>query len=74
MNCRTDILKDFDSRTEAMGLNCPSGNAEGMRFNDLVLHGQAPVHVGGVITCSIVTYIMQVIVPLCKLGSGHTRL
>ena len=29
-----------------MGLNCPSGNAEGMRFNDLVLHGQTLVRVG----------------------------
>ena len=46
MNCQTDVLKDFDNRTEAIGLNCPSGNAEGMRFNDLVSHGQTLVCVG----------------------------
>ena len=35
MNCRTDLLKDFDSKTEAMGLKCPCNKAE--NINDLVL-------------------------------------
>ena len=43
MDCRTDVLKDFDTRTEAMGLNCPYGNAEDIKFNDLVLRGQTLV-------------------------------
>ena len=43
----TGILKDFDSRTEVMGLNCPYGNAEGIKFNDLVSRGQPLVRVGG---------------------------
>ena len=43
MNCRTNILKDFDGKTEAMGLKCPCGNAEGI--NDLVLYYQALVHI-----------------------------
>ena len=44
MNCWTDVLKDFDSKTEAMGLNCPYGNAEGI--NGLVSHRLTLVHVG----------------------------
>ena len=44
MNCRTNILKDFDDKTEAMGLKCPCGNAEGI--NDLVLLGQTLVRIG----------------------------
>ena len=75
MNCQTGLLKDFDSRTEAMGLNCPCGNAEGIKFNDLVSRGQTLVCVGMLLLAvSIGTYILQVIVPLCELGSGHTRL
>ena len=41
MNCCTDILKDFDNKTEAMGLKCPSGKAEGI--NDLILQHQTLV-------------------------------
>ena len=75
MNCRTGLLKDFDSRTEAMGLNCPCGNAEGIKLNDLVSHGQTLVRLGmSLLTVSIGTCILQVIVPLCELGSGHARL
>ena len=44
MNCRTGISKDFESRTEEMGLKCPCGNAEGI--NDLVLQGQTLVRIG----------------------------
>ena len=43
---RTGILNGFDSRIEAMGLNCPYGNAEGIKFNDLVSCGQILVCVG----------------------------
>ena len=46
MNYRTGALKGFDSRTEAMGLNCPHGNAEGIKFNNLVLRDQNLVRVG----------------------------
>ena len=46
MNCQTGLLKDFYSRTEVMGLNCPCGNAEGIKFNDLVSCGQTLVCVG----------------------------
>ena len=46
MNSQMGVLKDFRSRTEAMGLNCPSGNVEGIKFNDLVSRGQTPVCVG----------------------------
>ena len=46
MNCRMGVLKDFDSRTEAMGLYCPCGNAEGIKINDLVSRGQTLVRVG----------------------------
>ena len=42
----TGILKGFDIRIEAMGLNCPYGNAEGIKFDDLVSCGQILVHVG----------------------------
>ena len=54
MNFWTDILKDFDSRTEVMGLKCPCGNVEGI--NDLVSQGQTLVcsH-RGIIACSIGT-------------------
>ena len=44
MNCRTDVLKDFDNKTEVMGLKCPCGNAEGI--NDLILQCQTLVHIG----------------------------
>ena len=40
------ILKDFDSRTEAMGLDYPCGNAEGIKFNDLVSRSHTLVRVG----------------------------
>ena len=40
MNCRTDILKDFGSRTEAMGLKCSCGDAE---------QGQILVRVGALL-------------------------
>ena len=75
MNYWTDVLKDFDGRPEAMGLNCSYGNAEGIKFNDLVSHTQTLVRVGALsLAVSIGTYILQVIVPLCELGSSHTRL
>ena len=55
MNCWTDVLKDFDSRTEAMGLKCLYGNTEGI--NDLVSQGQTLVSSHrGIIACSIGTY------------------
>ena len=55
MNCRADILKDFDNRTEVMGLMCPCGNAVGI--NDLAsLTWPDPSSYRGVITCSIGTY------------------
>ena len=55
MNCRADVLKDFDSRTEVMGLMCPYGNAVGT--NDLVsLTWPEPSSHRGIITCSIGTY------------------
>ena len=67
MNCQTDILKDFDSRAKAMGLNCPYANAEGI--NDLVSCAQTLGH-----------YCLQYIgaynvsnSALCDLGSGHAR-
>ena len=44
MNCRTDVLKDFDSKTEAMGLKCSCGKAEGI--NNLVLWCQTLVYIG----------------------------
>ena len=44
MNGRTDILKDFDNKTEAMGLKFPCGNADGI--NDLVLWHQTLVRIG----------------------------
>ena len=47
MNCRTDVLKDFDSRTEEMGLKCPCGNVEGR--NDLVSQCQMIVHKGALL-------------------------
>ena len=43
MNCRTDVLKDFDSKTEAMGLKRPCGKAESI--NDLVLRRQTLVRI-----------------------------
>ena len=54
MNCWTDVSKDFDSKTEAMRLKCPCGNAEGI--NDLVLYHQALVHIEVFITCSVGAY------------------
>ena len=58
MNCRTDILKDFDSRTEVMGLKCPCGNTEDI--NDLAsLAWPDPSSCRGVITCSIGTYTVS---------------
>ena len=47
MNCRTDVLKNFDSRIKAMGLKCPYGNAEGIIV--LVLCGQTLVHIGALL-------------------------
>ena len=47
MNCQTDVLKDFYSRTEAMGLNCQYVNVEGI--NDLVSHDQILVHIGALL-------------------------
>ena len=44
MNYRTDLLKDFDSKTEVMRLKCPCGKAEGI--NDLVLQRQTLVRIG----------------------------
>ena len=46
MSCQTGKLKDFDSRTEVMGLNCLYGNAEDIKFNDLVSCVQTLVCVG----------------------------
>ena len=55
MNCWTDVLKDFDSRTEAMGLKCPCGNAESI--SDLAsLTWEDPSSRRGIIACSIGTY------------------
>ena len=71
MNCQTGVLKDFDSRTEKMGLYCPYGNTEGIKCNDLVSRGQTLVRV---VALLLGTYMLQTIVPLCKLGSGHERL
>ena len=42
----TGVLKDFDRRTEAMGLICPYGDTEGIKFNDLVSCGQTLVRIG----------------------------
>ena len=47
MNCQTDVLKDFYSRTEAMGLNPPYVNAEGI--NDQDSCGQTLVHIGALL-------------------------
>ena len=56
MNCRADILKDFNSETEVMGLKCPCGNnavgindLASLTWPDLSLHR-------GIISCSIGTY------------------
>ena len=68
MNCRRDILKDFYSRTEVMGLKCPCGYAEGI--NDLVSHGQTLVHIGA-LSLAVWELILQAIVPLHKIGSCH---
>ena len=55
MNYRTDVLKDFDSRTVVMGLKCPCGNADGI--NDLAsLAWPERSFRRGVIACSIGTY------------------
>ena len=71
MNCQTDVLKDFDSRTEAMGLKCPCGNAEGR--NDLVSQGQTLVRIRALsIVCSIGAYTTNDSAPVQ--GSGHARL
>ena len=68
MNCwtGTGVLKDFDSRTEAMGLNCPCGNAEGIKFKDLVSLGQILVLIG------MLSFLVTV--PLCEVGSAYARL
>ena len=47
MNCRTDISKDFDSKTEAMGLKYPCGDVEGI--NDLILWRQTLVGIGALL-------------------------
>ena len=58
MNCQIDILKDFDSRTEAMGLKCPCGNAESI--NDLAsLAWSNSILNRDVIACSIGTYTVS---------------
>ena len=44
MKCWTDVSKDFDSKTEVMGLKCPYGNVEGI--NDLALWRQTLVRIG----------------------------
>ena len=44
MNCWTDVLKDFDSRIEVMGLKCPCGNADGI--NDLFSRHQTIYRIG----------------------------
>ena len=41
---RRHVLKDFDSKTEVMGLKYPCGNADGI--NDLVSQGQTIIHIG----------------------------
>ena len=46
INCQTDVLKDFDSRIEKIGLNCLYGNAKGIKFNDLITYGQTLIHLG----------------------------
>ena len=55
MNCRTDVLKDFDSRTEAMGLKCPYSNAESIN-NLASLAWEDPSLRRGIIAYSIGTY------------------
>ena len=56
MNCRTDVLKDFDSRPEAMGLKCPCGNAKSI--NDLAsLAWPDPSSCRGIIACSIARHL-----------------
>ena len=63
MNCQTDILKDCDSRTEAMELKCPYDNAENM--NDLAsLAWPDPSLRRGVIPCSIDAYTANDSVPM----------
>ena len=63
MNCQTDVLKDCDSRTEAMGLKCPCDNAESM--NDLAsLALPDPSSRRGVIACSIGAYTANDSVPM----------
>ena len=47
MNCRTDVLKDFDNKTKVMGLNCPCVNGESI--NGLVSHDQTLVHIGALL-------------------------
>ena len=71
MNCQTDVLKDFDSKTEAMGLKCPCGNAEGI--NNLVLWRQTLICIGA-LSLTLQVLILQAIAPLREIGSGHARL
>ena len=54
-----------------MRLKCRYVNAEGI--NGLVSHGQTLVHVG-VFLLAVWALILEVIAPLCELGSGHARL
>ena len=61
MNCRTDVLKDFDSRTEAMALKCPCGNAGDI--NDLVSWGQTLGRIRALLL-AVYVLILQAIVPL----------
>ena len=63
MNYRTDLLKDCDSRTEAMGLKCPFDNAESM--NDLAsLAWPDPSSHRGIIPCSIGAYNANNSIPM----------
>ena len=55
MNCWTDVLKDFDSRTEEMGLKFPCGSAEGMHKRPSFV-GPDPSSHKDIIACSTGTY------------------
>ena len=55
MNCWTDVSKDYDSRTEAMRLKYPCGNAVGI--NNLASLAWPDSNLRrGIIACSIGTY------------------
>ena len=54
-----------------MELKCPCGNAEGS--NDLVSQGQTLVRIGA-LSFAVQALILQVIVSLREIGSGHSRL